>query len=431
MEHPQTADFRQQWGDFLPAMTPRHDQAWDAALNVIETLRARGHVALLAGGCVRDRLLGREPKDYDIATDATPGRVGEVFPRARKVGAKFGVMLVRKYGYDIEVATFRADGTYSDGRHPDEVTFGSEVEDAKRRDFTINGMFLDPVEDRVIDHVGGRADLDARIIRTIGDPERRFAEDHLRMLRAVRFASRLGFAIAASTLRAIEHHCRQLETISAERVWMELGAILTAPSRAAGWTLLCRTGLRAHLSKKWTADAREDAASGRRLALLPDEPIAPQLALATVLYLRPSSDVGSVCRALRLSNQQSKAVLWLVRSLPLVRDESSLELADLKLLLAGAGWEQLLELLRIDLGTADADLTIYDRIRERTSAIPPADVAPTPLLNGDDLTALGITPGPEFGELLTALYRAQLNEQISTREDAMKMVTEMLDAGSG
>ncbi|MBU0718712.1 MAG: CCA tRNA nucleotidyltransferase, partial [Planctomycetes bacterium] len=184
-------------------MTTQRHTAWDAALQIIKRLRAEGHTALLAGGCVRDRLLAQTPKDFDIVTDAPPERVKEIFPRARKVGAKFGVMLIRKYGFDTEVATFRSDGTYSNGRHPDQVTFSSDIEDAQRRDFTINGLFHDPIEDLVIDYVGGRADLEARILRTIGNPEQRFGEDHLRMLRAVRFASRLGFEIEPTTMAAI------------------------------------------------------------------------------------------------------------------------------------------------------------------------------------------------------------------------------------
>ena len=209
-----------------------------AALDIIATLRSAGHIALLAGGCVRDLLLNRTPKDYDVVTDATPRRVKELFPRARQVGAKFGVMLVRRYRHDVEVATFRADGTYSDGRHPDQVTFGTEQEDAARRDFTVNGMFCDPAEERIIDHVGGREDLEAGVIRTIGVPAERFAEDHLRMLRAVRFASTLGFELAPETLAAIRQHAPKLELISAERIWQELVQILVGSARARGWTLL-------------------------------------------------------------------------------------------------------------------------------------------------------------------------------------------------
>ncbi|MCH7994391.1 MAG: CCA tRNA nucleotidyltransferase, partial [Planctomycetes bacterium] len=205
-------------------MSAAHKDARLAALRILEKLRARGHTALLAGGCVRDMLLSIPPKDYDVATDATPKRVVRIFPRSRTVGAKFGVVLVRQYGHDIEVATFRSDGTYSDGRHPDTVVFGTDVEDARRRDFTINGLFFDPIEERVIDHVDGRRDLEAGVIRTIGEPEARFAEDHLRMLRAIRFAARLGFVIEPRTMAAIKCLAQRLGDISTERVWLELEA---------------------------------------------------------------------------------------------------------------------------------------------------------------------------------------------------------------
>ncbi|MFQ5590815.1 MAG: CCA tRNA nucleotidyltransferase [Phycisphaerae bacterium] len=410
-------------------MTARRGTAWDAAIHIIRRLREHGHVALLAGGCVRDRLLGREPKDYDVATDATPTRVADIFPRVRRVGAKFGVMLVRKYNHDIEVATFRADGTYSDGRRPDQVVFGTELQDAQRRDFTINGLFLDPVADRVIDHVGGRADLQARLIRTIGDPHRRFAEDHLRMLRAIRFAARLDFTIDQATFSAIEHNSRNLQSISAERVWMELEAILTAPSREKGWDLLCRTGLRAYLASKWSADGRDDAAVRRRLALLPDEVIDPQLAMAAVLRSRGPTGAKDICAALRLSNRLANSVVWLVRSLPVVRDEQALELADLKMLMADENWDLLLELLHTDLRAEAADTTPYHLVVARAAAIAPADVAPRPLVDGDDLTAAGVPQGPSLGQLLTRLYRAQLNEEISTREQAMGIVRAQLDSG--
>jgi poly(A) polymerase len=214
--------------------TPNDDAGYKAALHVMDTLRGAGHQALLAGGCVRDLLLSRTPKDYDVATDAPPGRVLEFFPKARAVGAKFGVILVRKFGRDVEVATFRTEGPYSDGRRPDHVAFGSAEEDARRRDFTINGLFFDPAGQRVIDYVGGQDDLRRRILRTIGDPSERFAEDHLRMLRAVRLAARLEFTLEAQTRTEISRAAPLLSGISPERIWMELEQILTAPSRTAG-----------------------------------------------------------------------------------------------------------------------------------------------------------------------------------------------------
>jgi hypothetical protein len=225
-------------------MNERRRTARDAAVAVVERLREAGFEALFAGGCVRDMLLDQEPQDYDVATNARPEEIRRLFPRGRLVGAQFGVVLVRRFGWDLEVATYRSDGTYSDGRRPDQVEFGSREEDAQRRDFTINGMFFDPLTEAVIDHVGGRADLDARLIRTIGAPEDRFAEDHLRMLRAVRFAARLGFDVEPPTMTAIQQHAAKLTAISAERIWSELEKILTGAARARGWRLLCEANLR-------------------------------------------------------------------------------------------------------------------------------------------------------------------------------------------
>ena len=404
-------------------------------------------------------LLDRTPKDYDVATDAIPTRVQELFPQARLVGAKFGVVLVRKSGFDTEVATFRSDGPYSDGRHPDAVTFGTEIEDARRRDFTINGLFLDPLDDRVIDYVGGRDDLTAGVIRTIGDPDHRFSEDHLRMLRAVRLAARLGFTIEPHTASAIERLAPNLKAISPERIWQELEEILTAPTRAAGWSLLVQLGLVDHLASGLRVDRRPDSAIQRRLAALSDEPIDPALALAASLCDDGVDAAKDVCRALRLSNRLTQAVVWLVRSLPMLRPESDLELADLKILMAKPNWPHLLELLRVDLAAADtpasrstggllgggadssvllggqaaptqwaaanADLTPYESVRRRAEAIDSADITPPPLLSGDDLAALGMPPGPKFGEILKTVYRAQLNMKITTRDEAITKAGEL------
>lgn len=403
---------------------------WDAAIHVIKTLRANGHVALLAGGCVRDRLLGIEPKDHDVATDATPGRVAELFPRAKKVGAKFGVIIVRKYGHEVEVATFRSDGEYRDGRHPDEITFGTDKEDAFRRDFTINGLFLDPTENRVIDYVGGKTDIENRLLRTIGDPDQRFSEDHLRMLRAVRFAARLGFQIDADTFSAIKQLAEKLSVISAERVFMELNAILTAPSRAMGWKLLLDTGLRRYLSPTWTVDDREDEHAMRRLELSAPGPIDSTLAFAALLCERNPSLVENICRSLRVSNRLNRSIVWLVRSLLLVRDGAKLELADLKLLMAQDDWPNLLELVRIDLLSSEAPLDLYSALRDRASSVKADDISPPRLVTGDDLTKLGVTPGQQFGDLLETVYRAQLNEEIRTSEQALALLRKIRGSGS-
>jgi len=402
-----------------------HD-GWRAAVAIIESLRSAGYVALLAGGCVRDRLLECEPKDYDVATDATPPQVLALYPRGRKVGAKFGVVLVRKFGQQVEVATFRTEGRYSDGRHPDEVAFGTEIEDARRRDFTINGIFLDPIGDRIIDHVGGQADLAAKIVRTIGDPDRRFGEDHLRMLRAVRFAAGLSFQLDAATLRSIQRFADCLLRISPERIAQELERILTGPRRAVGWSLLLETGLRDHLAAAWPAAADDDAAAGRRLAALPDRDLPFGLALAAVLVGCGQRQAGEICRALRLSNSVSRCVAWMIASLPAVGDADLLEPADLKSLMASPNWDYLPDLLGADLSARDAELRPYHRLRERAAAIDPDAISPPPLLTGDELTSLGLPPGPRMGAILQAVYRAQLNERISTRGQALAMAEELM-----
>lgn len=407
-------------------MKPAQSDAWDAALYAIRKLRAAGHTALLAGGCVRDRLLKLTPKDYDIATDATPAQVKEIFPRARHIGAKFGVMLVRRSGFEIEITTFRSDGPYSDGRHPDAVTFGTDVQDAHRRDFTINGLFFDPLEDRVIDYVAGREDLDAGVIRTIGDPERRFAEDHLRMLRAVRFGARLGFAIAPETTQAIRANATKLGKISPERIWLELEQILTAHTRARGWSLLVETGLHRHLAPRWMPTDQETSRISARLTALPEHFVAASLALASMLGDRSADEVGDVCRTLRISNRLADAATWLVRSLPVARREAALELADLKVLMAEASWPELLELLRIDLAVRGGDPEPFTRLHNRASAIRAEQVAPPPLVSGDDLGDLGLPPGPPMGEVLRKLYRAQLNEEITSREEALAAARTLL-----
>lgn len=401
-------------------MTHKRKDAEQAALQVLRKLRADDHAALLAGGCVRDRLLGRKPKDFDVATDATPEQVSRIFPRARKVGAKFGVMLVHRCGCDVEVATFRTDGPYSDGRRPDHVVFGSEIEDAKRRDFTINGLFYDPQSDRIIDHVGGRDDLDRRIVRTIGEPDQRFTEDHLRMLRAVRFATRLGFDIDPQTSEAIIRLADQLCVISPERVWLELEEILVGPHRARGWSLLVALGLRKHLATHWP-QVDSDALVERRFAALGAKPISAALGLAAIWRGAAPSDVDDACEALRLSNDLSRRVGWLVSTLDTARDEAAIDLAGVKQMMANPCWADLLVFLRADLAAIETDASPAERLGERAWAIADEDIAPAALVTGDDLCEMGMTPGPKMGELLDALYHAQLNEEISTREEAMAM----------
>lgn len=405
--------------------TPR--SAYDAARFVLDTLREAGHTALLAGGCVRDMLLKREPKDYDVATDAVPERVKALFPRANQVGAKFGVILVRKYGHDIEIATFRSDGDYTDGRHPDQVHFGTDREDAMRRDFTINGLFFDPATESVIDYVDGQADLDAGVVRTIGDPMQRFAEDHLRLLRAVRFAAKLSFEIDPATTSAIAAAAPKLLDISPERIWMELSQILSAPSRAVGWDLIHRLNLAQYLVGGWQPDASRRDAVVRRLAALGDTPVPSYLGVAAIMIDEASGGLAQVAKALRLSNREANALGWLCRELPLVQNRGTLELADLKQLMANEHWPSLLLLLRADLIASGADLADYDQLVARAGAISPDAVAPPPFVTGDDLQALGLRPGPNIGGILNELYRAQLDERITTRVVALEFAQILID----
>ncbi len=406
-------------------MKAQTDDAYHAARRTIDNLCAAGHVALLAGGCVRDMLLSHVPMDYDVATDATPKQVQKLFPRSRKVGAKFGVVLVRKFGYDIEVATFRKDGPYSDGRHPDEVVFGTETEDAKRRDFTINGLFYDPARDHVIDHVGGRADLKRGIIRTIGDPERRFSEDHLRMLRAVRFAARLSFPIEPDTLGMIKRLAPRLRVISPERIWMEIEQILGAATRAVGWALLCETELCNHLVDGWEPGTSDVGITRCRLQALPPRPVDATVALAAILVPQSAEKTAGICRALRLANRQINGVAWLLATLPKAHGEANMELADLKQSMANDNWPGLLDLLRADLVATQRDPGLYDRLKARAAQIPPCAVTPPPLLDGDQLTAMGVAPGPRLGEILQTVYRAQLNEDITDHDEAVELAREL------
>jgi len=400
-------------------MSPHDYTAKQAAIAVISHLRHKGATALLAGGCVRDELLGLTPKDYDIATDALPEQVLAWFPRAREVGAQFGVVLVRKCAHDIEVATFRSDGSYKDGRHPESVQFTNAREDAQRRDFTINGLFYDTEKNEVIDYVGGQEDLRNGLLRTIGDPAVRFSEDHLRMLRAVRFAARLGFHIHEETVSHINKLAPKLRDISVERVAMELEAILTVPTRSRGWQWLMDTGLRGFLAPGWHDDPATNKTTLSHLSFLPDREISLSLAFSTVWCHLPLENIKRICRELRLSNRLTGDILWLINSLPKAAISMQLELADLKQLLTHPSWPDLVLLLQADQQAQGESLLAYDELMANIRDIDRQTIAPIPLLNGDDLKVHGIHDGPQMGKLLAELYRAQLNEQIVNREDAL------------
>ncbi|HEY3244318.1 MAG TPA: CCA tRNA nucleotidyltransferase [Phycisphaerae bacterium] len=400
-----------------------------AAEKIVQGLREAGHTALLAGGCVRDLLLGVPPKDYDVATDAPPPVVTQLFRRTRTVGAKFGVVLVRMGGVDVEVATFRSEGAYSDGRRPDTVTFTGPQEDAQRRDFTINGMFYDPVEQRVIDYVGGQDDLKARVLRAIGDPERRFAEDHLRMLRAIRLAARLGFTIDPATFRAIQHHAAELRDISRERIRMELEMILTHASRSTAWTLLHQSGLDAHLMPPAAWDESAALSFAGRLAALPPDARLPT-ALAAVLRDSAPPQAAEMLHTATYSNETVQDVTWLLASLPALLEPDKLDLADVKLLAADPRFADLLQLAQAEYRVLGRDRAPLERLQARIAALDPESLAPPRLITGEDLLAWGVPAGPVYARVLEQVYRAQLNGTFTTRDEALALARKLAQPDS-
>ena len=396
-----------------------------AAVEIVRTLVAAGHQALLNGGCVRDLLLGGTPHDYDVATAAPPERICALFPVTRKVGAQFGVVLVKKRRRWVEVATFRTDGPYFDGRRPAEVRQTDARHDALRRDFTVNGMFLDPLEMKVIDYVNGRADLAARLIRAIGVPAARFDEDYLRLLRAVRFSARLDFQIEPVTLAAIQAHAATLSSVAAERVRDELERMFAHPSRSRAWALLHQCGLLPFL---WSGAAWQTAqfeAVATLLQRLPAE--APfELALAVMLHDRPPAEIDRIARTLTLSNDQRETTVWLVAHQTELDDPNRPTLADLKRLMACPAFpalHMLAEARYPDLPDGPQRQTV---LVGRVAAIAPETIAPSPFITGDDLLARGVARGPAYKEILDALYTRQLDGDLCTREHALQELDQLL-----
>lgn len=387
-----------------------------AAIEIVGRLQKHGFRALLAGGCVRDMLLGRPAKDYDVATNALPADVTRLFRRTLQVGAKFGVVIVLLRSEQVEVATFRSEAGYEDGRHPTEVRFTSAAEDASRRDFTINGMFYDPLKEQVIDYVEGQADLQRRIIRTIGTPEERFGEDYLRMLRAIRFSTQLGFAIEPGTYAAIGRNAAKIVRISGERIALELEGILVHPNRAAGAAMLIETGLAQAIFPGFAgAGAERGVAVLGRLRKQVDF----SLALATFFVGFATDFAVERCETLKLSRKQDQRIAFLLAHRGRLLD-SELSLASLKKLLAGPYFWDLYELERAlqKAAGAKAGLAALGSLRRRIRDLGDIDVKPKPLLNGHELMHLGATPGPALGQLAEELYVAQLEGDVQTRDQA-------------
>jgi poly(A) polymerase len=396
-----------------------------AAISIVRRLRQNGHQALLAGGCVRDMLLGRRASDYDVATEAHPEQVAYLFRRTLKVGAKFGVVIVLLQNQKVEVATFRTDTGYADGRHPSHVSFASSAEDAARRDFTINGMFYDPLTRRVIDHVDGQRDLKKRIVRTIGDPADRFAEDYLRMLRAIRFSTKLGFKIHPTTLSAIRRNADRITAISGERIATELEGILVDPGRTAGASLLLETGLADAIFPGYSHNQPKFAIMVLRH--LPAK-IGFPLALTAFFAAADTDSVLDSCDLLKLSRNQTKHIAFLLTNRSRLLD-GDMSLADLKKLLAQPYFWDLytLQWAIQKSVTGKSALTPLIKLRRRITALGDIDLQPKPLLNGHDLMCLGVTPGPLLGQLIRELYTAQLEGILTTRDHAEKWVLRWLN----
>jgi putative nucleotidyltransferase with HDIG domain len=438
------------------------------ATEIVRTLRTRGHQAYFAGGCVRDLLLGREPADFDVATDATPRQVMHIFPQTYAVGEQFGVVLVpppkREQGvpespdtnnHPVEVATFRSDVGYSDGRHPDEVRFSANPhEDVERRDFTINGMMLDPVTNEILDFVGGRADLQAGIIRAIGDPERRFTEDKLRMLRAVRFAARFEYQIDPATLAAIQKLAPQIHQVSCERVREELTKMLTEGQAKRTFELLDTTGLLREVlpeiaAMKGVEQPPQYHPEGdvfvHTLLLLDKLParVSKTLAWGALLHdvgkpptFRIAPDrirfdghveigvkmAAEICRRLRFSNYETDRILALIDNHMRFGQVQLMKQSTLKKFLRLPDFDEHLELHRLDCLSSHGQLGAYQYASEQLHSMPPETIRPAPLVTGRDLIEAGYKPGPRFKEILTAAEDAQLEGRLTSRESAMNYV---------
>ena len=426
-----------------------------AARKVIARLRENGHIAYFAGGCVRDMVRGLTPKDYDIVTDARPEAVQTLFARTFAVGAHFGVIIVLEDSFQFEVATFRSDDAYIDGRHPSAVHFSSPEEDAKRRDFTINGMFYDPVAEQVIDLVGGQADIAAKLVRAIGEPAKRFAEDHLRMLRAVRFATVLDYQIDKQTWEALVANATSINQISAERIRDELMRIFLSPNRVRGWDLLDSSGLMPVIlpeleAMKGVLQPEQFHPEGDvfvhtrlMLQLLPEEVSVP-LVLAVLFHdvakpvtatvdktgrirFNEHDRIGAqmteaIMRRLRFSGAEIDATIEMVRQHMVFKDAPNMRVAKLKRFMARPTFEDELELHRVDCESSHRILDNYEFLLRKREEFANEPIIPPPLVRGDDLIALGLKPGPKFGEILEAVETRQLEGTLRTRDEALEWV---------
>jgi len=435
------------------SVTPR-----ELANSICDTLLRNGHQALLVGGCVRDLLLGREPADYDVTTDAPPERVMQLFPEGVGVGAQFGVVLIPRDGLKVEVATFRSDIGYSDGRHPDRVVYSkSAEEDVQRRDFTINGLLMRHDTDDILDYVNGQADLKAEVIRAIGEPGRRFGEDKLRMMRAVRFGARFGFEIEHATFASIRKHAGVIAHVSAERIREELTKLLTEGAAKAGFELLEKSWLLSIVlpeiaAMKGVPQPPQFHPEGDVWihTLLMIEGLAagtsPTLAWGVLLHdvgkpptYRPASQTGdrirfdshadvgvrmaeAICRRYRFSNEETEQILALVANHMRFMAVEQMKKSTLKRFVRLPHFEEHLALHRLDCLSSHRHLDSYEFVQRFLAETPAEQVRPQRVLTGNDLSQMGYIPGPLFSEILRAVEDAQLEGQIASKEEAKEFV---------
>jgi putative nucleotidyltransferase with HDIG domain len=426
------------------------------ATQIVRRLRNRGFTSYFAGGCVRDNLRGVAPKDIDIVTSALPEDIQSIFSKTIPVGIQFGVVRVLEGGFEFEVATFRSDGHYSDGRHPDTVAFSSPEEDAKRRDFTVNGLFYDPIENQVIDYVGGKTDLKARLLKAIGNPNERFDEDKLRLLRTIRFAAVLDFDIDSQTWEAVKARAQDIHRVSPERIREELLKMFSDPHRVRAFDLLDSSGLLAELLPEVaTLKGCEQPAqfhpegdvfvhTRKMLTLLGPE--ADGLLVFSVLLHdigKPPTQtfdpinqrirfnghdrVGAqmaekIMNRLRFSREATDTVVEAVQNHMIFKDVQEMRPAKLRRFMARSHFDLEIELHRVDCASSHGDLGNLDFLKAKQAEFAAEPLIPPPLIRGSDLITLGLTPGPIFGEILEGIQTAQLESTIHTKDEALKMV---------
>ena len=426
------------------------------ATEIVRRQQSAGFVAFWVGGCVRDFLLGREPGDFDIATNALPEQVEKLFPRTIPVGRKFGVILVVENQHQFQIATFRAESDYQDGRRPEQVSFGDAKADALRRDFTVNGLFYDPLRDELHDWVGGEADLRAKILRTIGAPEERFAEDHLRMLRAVRFAAQLDFQIEPATFAAIQTHAEKIRVISAERIREELLKLFTTPHASRGLQLLHDSGLLAHVFPELAAtvtceqspDYHPEGSVFNHLRLMlvnlpaDADPLLPWAVLlhdiakpvtatrdGDKIHFYGHEKIGAdmaeeILQRLKFPRKQTEDLALVVRHHMQFKDAPQMRKATLRRLLLRPTFPLELALHRLDCLGSHRRLDVYDFLVAQAAEFARQPALIPPLLNGGDLQTLGVTPGPVLGALLAELREKQLADELTTADEARAWIRE-------